>query len=394
MNGDVAIAHWSEHVDGGGERVAWEAARGLDAPLFVGYRDEDIEPGGLTDVREVFDGRLQQWAIERGGITRELAQIVGWHNTDCLREFDVLVSTSNQPLWHVGAPEQAHVHYVHHTARYQTDLLSGYGSSLFDRLARVHQSIKRLGLMEGVRRPDLFVANSEIIARRIQRYWDVDEEDIRVVYPPVATDSFAPGDAPTEDYYLSLSRLDELKRIGEVIKAFRELDHELVIAGDGGDRERLEALADGAENIRFVGYVDESEKRRLMSEAKATINNALAEDFGITTVESFAAGTPVIGVREGMTEFLVRDGRTGISYDRGVDNLRDAVEALERGGLARSERSIAAWADRFCVDRFVGEMRDAVDEARERARVDVSWEDEVPTTDGESIPAVADGGER
>jgi len=41
---DVAIAHWNESCNGGGERVAWELARQFDAPLYVGRRDPSIEP--------------------------------------------------------------------------------------------------------------------------------------------------------------------------------------------------------------------------------------------------------------------------------------------------------------------------------------------------------------
>lgn len=62
---DIAIAHWNESCNGGGERVAWELARQFDAPLFVGRRDPSIEPEDV-DVR-------QRRAIH------------AWRQTDCER---------------------------------------------------------------------------------------------------------------------------------------------------------------------------------------------------------------------------------------------------------------------------------------------------------------------
>ncbi len=44
----LAVAHWGEHANGGGDRLAWELARVFeDAPFYVGWRDESIEPADI-----------------------------------------------------------------------------------------------------------------------------------------------------------------------------------------------------------------------------------------------------------------------------------------------------------------------------------------------------------
>lgn len=158
------------------------------------------------------------------------------------------------------------------------------------------------------------------------------------------------------------------------------MDRQLIIAGDGSERSTLEARADGCENIEFVGYVSESQKRELLSGARAFVNNALAEDFGITTAEALASGTPVIGVREGMTQFLAVDGRAGVTYERGA--LSAVLDRFEVNGIDWSETDIERFAERFSVDAFHAGMSDAVDEAMRRAETKPEWiDDPLPATE-------------
>ena len=396
---NLALAHWAELCDGGGERVAWELARGLNAPLYVGYRDESIEPGDV-EVRELFDGRLRQ-LVGSGGLTQMAVNQIAWETPAQLRGADTLVTSGNEPLAYVPPEDQTWVHYCHHTSRYATDLLPEALDQHQGRLARVKKpaeqlvrKAERLLKSHYASKPDLFVANSELVARRMTRYWGVEPDRVRVVYPPVPVDEYSPGKAETGDYYLSLCRLDSHKGLGQVVRAFNQLnrggDYPLKIAGTGCEEERLKALA--GDNVEFLGFVPEEEKAELMAGAKAFIVNAHAEDFGITTVEALASGTPVLGVREGMTEHLIVDGASGHTYPREGGHLRETVRWFDRHGVEWSEERIARFADRFRPERFHAEMREAIDEARERARVTVEWEDLEATAEPELVRA--DGGER
>jgi glycosyltransferase involved in cell wall biosynthesis len=394
---DIAIAHWGEHCDGGGERVGWELARQFDTPLYVGRRDPSIEPDDV-EVRQLHDGLVGQ-LIERGGLAQMATQQVAWEIAEPLRDADVLITSGNEPLAYVPPAEQTWVHYVHHTSRWATDLLPHLQEKDYGRLSRPKRLAERLVrkaerqlYARYARKPDLIVANSEMIARRVRCYWGVPMANIAVVHPPVPVNDYSPDHARTGDYYLSLSRLDWHKALDGVVDAFAGTDLPLKIAGDGQEREALEAQADGHKNIELLGYVDEEDKHELIAGAKGFIVNAFAEDFGITTVEALASGTPVLGVAEGMTQHLVRDGKTGYTYDRG--ELRKAVRRLDAGGVSKSEHEIAAWADRFDAGRFGHEMELVVDEAQDLARVGVVWGDEGAETGTAEREAVADGGGR
>jgi glycosyltransferase involved in cell wall biosynthesis len=222
-------------------------------------------------------------------------------------------------------------------------------------------------------RPDLYVVNSEIVKRRVVRYWGVPESNVRVVYPPVDTASYSPTDTQTGDYYVTLSRLDWHKNIDGIVQAFDGLDERLIVAGDGPQRESLEAMA--GENIEFEGFVSEDRKRELLAGAKAFVFNARDEDFGIAPVEALAAGTPLLGVEEGMTQYQVVPGKNGYRHDRadGPAGIRESVEQFEREGVAWSPERIASFADRFSVSSFHERMQATVAEAIDQSRTVPDW---------------------
>jgi glycosyltransferase involved in cell wall biosynthesis len=372
-NSDIAIAHWGEHVNGGGDRVGWEISRIFDdAPLFVGWQDKNIEPGDISS-QQLINGRVSEWALRRGGVSRMLAHMIGWQIAGPLREYDVLVTSGNEPLFYVPPTEQTWVAYIHHTNRRQSDQIEAVGDGATTPLKLLFYYLIRVAFDHNTHKPDLFVANSEQVKRRMTRYWGIPEEKIEVVYPPVDTESYSPTDAPTEEYYLTLSRLDWHKSVDDVIRAFDDLDSTLIVAGDGPDRDELERIA--GDNVEFRGYVDENEKRELLAGAKAFVFNGQDEDFGISPVEALAAGTPLLGVEEGMTQFQIIDGRNGYTFQRDMtgETIQAAIDRFERDGVEWDAADIEAFADRFSVQAFHTRIEEAVQRALEDSRATPDW---------------------
>jgi glycosyltransferase involved in cell wall biosynthesis len=115
----------------------------------------------------------------------------------------------------------------------------------------------------------------------------------------------------TDDYFLILSRLIPYKRIDLAVAAFNELGLPLVIAGDGRDRARLQAMAKS--NITFLGRVGDAHAAELMAHCRAFIFPGL-EDFGITPVQAQAAGRPIIAFAGGGVLDTVTEGVTGVLF--------------------------------------------------------------------------------
>lgn len=386
----IAVAHGNHMELGGAERVSHELARTFDAPMVYGFGDPADVPADV-DATSLFNDSPVAF-LRRTVPTRDLYFAWNAQRVPQLADYDVVLLSKNELAWYVPEDEQVVVHYVHSTPRTPYDLFQSRADSAFSRL---YSFAARTFYLPNTKYPDLFVANSELVARRIRRYWRVSEDRLAVVYPPVDVDDYAPRDRA--DYYLTYSRLIPEKRIDAIVRAFSGLDERLVVGGAGEERDRLEAMA--PDNVEFVGYMSEEEKTRRLGEAKALLFNAMNEDFGMIPVEAFASGTPVLGVAEGYTKYQVRDGENGYTHDPDPRSIRAAVERLERDGVAWSRAEIRAFAERYGRERFRRRMREVVDRARARAGVEVPGPDDSGrSTDDRAVETepdpVGDGGDR
>jgi glycosyltransferase involved in cell wall biosynthesis len=170
---------------------------------------------------------------------------------------------------------------------------------------------------------DIVIANSENVQQRILQYLGRDSE---VIYPPVDIARFQW--LGQQDYYLSTSRLASYKRLDIIVSAFVQMpDKKLVVTSGGSELKRLKRLAKGAANIQFTAWLEEHELMTLMGNCIATIYIPIDEDFGMSPVESMAAGKPVIGVQEGGLLETVVPNETGILLPANPSKA-DLIEAV------------------------------------------------------------------
>lgn len=390
---DVAIVHdqWLP-PRGGAERVAIEMAREFDAPIYVSCADEEVIPDDV-EVVEAFDGRLVSRMLRSHHLIADAAQMLAWQYVDGLYDYETIVLNKNNPGWFVPRDDQAVIKYCHSTPRNTYDRFHENRKPL---LARAVGTAQRVLYWPNLAYPDRWIANSDLVARRIQRYWDQGRVD--VVYPPVPVRNYGPdlGDGDRGDHYFTISRLYGHKAIESIVRAFDLLnrddcrDYRLVVAGDGPKRAELERMA--PPNVEFLGHVSEGEKRRLYANAKATIFAARNEDFGLVPVESMASGTPVIGVEDGFTRHQILHGKNGLLFSRNGGHLRETIRLFERrGGVSWDSSQIQEFAEQFSAERFREEIRTAVHETeREVSRsMKPDWvlpESTKPSSTGTIVP--------
>ena len=348
-------------VRGGGERLVLTLAEALGAALMHGYRESETYEPEMFPVGAI-DLRLPMMLRNSGVRTAALSLRFAAMRRKTANYRTRIFSGTSAPF---AAPSKGvggrNIYYCHTPPRFLYDqrehfahLTAGPAAPLKKLALARYQA----GYLAAVDRMDVILANSKNIQARIARYLG---RDSLVVYPPCDTGRFSYRGQG--DYYLSTARVSGLKRVGAIVEAFLGMpDRRLVVASGGDELSALRARARGVDNISFLGWVDDVTLQRLMGEAIATLYGPVDEDFGISPVESMAAGKPVIGVAEGGLKETIIDGETGFLLPPGYrpDDIAAAVRELTPQRAAAMREACERRAEDFSVARFVDAMRDVV----------------------------------
>jgi glycosyltransferase involved in cell wall biosynthesis len=290
-----------------------------------------------------------------------------------LRGYDLVISSDAAIMKGIRTNANAmHICYCHSPMRC---IWSGYESyrRAAGPIARLALSAVRNHLCqwdyEAAQRVDYFVANSENVKNRIQKFYG--RESV-VVHPPVDTRRFAisPCTSERDSFFLTVSQLVPYKKIDLIVDAFNRCTRPLVVIGDGPERPKLERRA--GKNIRFAGSVSQREVVDAMQRCKAFVF-AGEEDFGIVMAEAQACGTPVVALGKGGALEIVEDNLTGVLFnDESVDSLLEALDRLEHASFHTEQ--IRASALRFTCQRFSDEFSSLVRQVvfHEKSVADIS----------------------
>lgn len=234
---------------------------------------------------------------------------------------------------------------------------------------RCIMAVYRLAYERAVAHMDTIVTISETVRARTKKYLGLDS---LVVYPPCETARFQWQGQ--DGFYLSTARVDPLKRVDLIVRAFKEMrDKRLLVVSGGSDLPRVKRIAEGCPNIEVLGWVDDKTLCDLMGGCVATVYIPRDEDFGISPVESMAAGKPVIGVQEGaLLETVGGERGAGgglVATDCGVlaprdPEVADIIQAVEwmTPERAREMRpACEARARRFDTAVFIQAMKDLLE---------------------------------
>jgi glycosyltransferase involved in cell wall biosynthesis len=211
--------------------------------------------------------------------------------------------------------------------------------------------------IRAAKRPDLYIANSQIVAQRLRDAFGVESV---VIPPPIETDRFYASES-TDDYFLILSRLVPYKRLDLAVQAATRLSISLKVIGSGPDLERLRAMA--GPTVEFLGRQSDEAVSQLVSRCQALIFPG-EEDFGMAPLEVNAAGRPVVAFYGGGAVETIVEGINGIFFrEPTVDSL---VDAMHRFRLARWDvAAIQGHARTYDIAAFQQRIREFVETALE-----------------------------
>ncbi len=156
------------------------------------------------------------------------------------------------------------------------------------------------------------------------------------------------------------ARLNPVKDIATLVRGFA-IAHKscpclrLLIAGDGDERERLEALARelGVEReVCFAGWVSNTDN--FYNALDINTLTSLSETFPYALTEGARAGLPTVASRVGGVPYLIEDGVTGLLFEAGdAEGLGRQLAALARDATLRAhlgERLYQKAKDQFSLE--------------------------------------------
>lgn len=183
-------------------------------------------------------------------------------------------------------------------------------------LSPIARAYRRMNYPRSTRLADAIIINSESLRFEIQRYLDVDERKLRLIYEAVDHELFKLGDADiareqvaaygvTKSFALFVSSLWPYKNCDGLLRAWAlarpELGgRQLAVLGGGRDERyiaSLHALATElgiAADVVFVGRVPLESTASFYQAADLFVYPSFNETFGLPILEAMACGCPVV----------------------------------------------------------------------------------------------------
>lgn len=351
MNTRTAIVHYWLVANRGGEIVLRQLlSHHPDADLFTHVYDPDKLGEIIGDRPPPRTTSIARLPFARRAYPLYLPLMPAALERLDMSAYDLIISCESGPSkWVIPGPDARHICYIHSPMRYLWDQRFLYRNKvpwlarpLFDSLT----DRLRAKDVYSASRVDEFVANSAFVARRVAKYY---RRDAAVIHPPVPVADIPPP-PPPEDFYLLAGQLVSYKSTRIAVDACLALGRRLVVVGDGPDRRYVEGLQ--GPNLSYLGRVPRAELVSLMGRCRALLFPGI-EDFGITPVETMAAGRPVIAFGRGGALETVEHGRTGWLYDvPSVEGLVRAIEEFEEWEPGFEPQAAIRSARRFSPEAF------------------------------------------
>lgn len=203
------------------------------------------------------------------------------------------------------------------------NVLCVHGGDLYDpsKWASPHRHSILRSIVRGVlRKADTIIGGSSNTVENIHTYYDSEVKAECIPYAIQRQDDVvaAPRDrygiADDDLVFVTVGRLVSRKGLDQLIEVMSKLNNKkvhLFVIGSGPLEEPLKALSQElglAEQIHFLGQVDDQEKLEVLHMADIYTSTSVHEGFGIVFLEAMAAGLPVVCYDfGGQTDFLETD---------------------------------------------------------------------------------------
>jgi len=191
----------------------------------------------------------------------------------------------------------------------------------------------------------------------VEKY-GIQPDKMTVVHPGVDIQRFFPvgGTEKIPNSVLFIGRVDKRKGVDFLIRSLPHVveripEVKLYIGGRGKDLSKLKKFVHThhlAKNVRFLGFIPDDALNMWYNKVQCVVVPSVFEGFGLTAVESMAAGTSVICTRVDSLQHIVENGVCGYHVD-----YNDTT--------ALGEKIVSVLKDKKVQDKFSKKGRETVE---------------------------------
>ena len=321
INKKIAIVHDYLYTYGGAERVL-EVFHEIFpyAQVYTSYFLPNKFPESFTSwgIKETWLGKT---ALKNTPLRKYFTLLCPFALKSLdLSTYDIVISSCTGPSKGVNTKKNCmHISYIYSPPWLEWNIIKP--NTIFK---TIYLRISRWWDFKAAQKPQYLIAISGIIKKRIKQFY---KRESVVIYPPVDINKIIfqlDSQIIKEDYFIMCGRLEIYKGVSIVAKILDRNNLKLKIIGTGADQKNLFGLS---KNIESLGFINDEQKFRELSKAKALImwNE---EDFGINMVEAIACGTPVIAFNKGGSQDIIKDGVNGVFFN--TQDEKDLLQAIQR----------------------------------------------------------------
>ncbi len=162
------------------------------------------------------------------------------------------------------------------------------------------------------------------------------------------------------DQFIYVGRLDELKGIKILFEAWKQMGEQapkLIVCGTGPLEDWChDFMKDNPNlNIEMLGFVQNSEAKKLIANAKALIlPTQWYEGFPMTILEAYSVGTSVIGSDIGNVGDLIEEGLTGYKFKS--DSASSLVGVIQGCDFNICESVKRVYEDQYSSEHNISQL--------------------------------------
>ena len=343
----IAIFHNALDNIGGAELVDLILARELNADIYTTNIDkEKIEKMGFSSEKIYSIGKVPINAPLR-------QETIYWkfRKFKPKKKYDFYIIAGD---WAMAAAikNRPHLWYVYSPTREIWDLYKYVRNSIKNSKTRLIFDIwvffRRIINKRDSKKVQNLIGISKTVQNRIKKYL---ERESKVIYPPTETNIYK--NKSSKNYWLSVNRLIDHKRVDMQLKAFAKMPNEkMILVGSYEESEHFQNYAKyinkiKPNNVEIKSWVSQKELIQLYSECKGFLTTSKEEDYGMTPIEAMASGKPAIAPNEGGYSETILNNKTGILIDN--INPEKIIQAI--GSVNKNLKKNSNYYKKACIER-------------------------------------------